>query len=192
MISELSSDVVDDFLRHGYELRSKLGSGSMGNVYLVFSKKYNLLFASKQILKQRHPQNDDDCIPLSSTRPKNSNHQIDHNPSAMKIMKSEDQINQKKVHIDPSVNYTQNQIRSSNSSDIENYSISRSSIEKILKSDSEIIAEESKNEIQFLMLLDHPNVVKMYEVFEERDYIYMILEYCKNNSLKDFVNLKRD
>lgn len=176
---ELSSEVSNDFLRHGYELRSKLGSGSMGNVYLVFSKKYNLLFASKQILKLRHPQNNEDIIPLTSSRSKKSSFQSDH-----------DQIIMKRVQIDPIINSTQNQIRSSASSDIENYSISRSSIERILKSDSDLIAEESKNEIQSLMLLDHPNVVKMYEVFEEGDYIYMILEYCKNNSLKDFVNLK--
>lgn len=184
-----SSDLSVDFLRHGYELRSKIGSGSMGNVYLVFSQKYNLLFASKQILKRRHTQNDEECIPLSSSKPKKANFQTDSEITPVKIISSEDQFSIKKVHIDPNAISLQSKIRSSASSDIANIQ-KTSDIERILKSDEDIIAEESKNEIESLMLLNHPNVVKMYEVFEEGDYIYMILEYCQNNSLKDFVNTK--
>lgn len=38
-----------DLARHGYELRDHLGQGAMGHVFLVYSKRYNQLFAAKQI-----------------------------------------------------------------------------------------------------------------------------------------------
>ena len=34
-------------------------------------------------------------------------------------------------------------------------------------------------EISLLSKLDHPNISKIYEVYEDEDAVYIIMEYCK-------------
>jgi len=41
------------------------------------------------------------------------------------------------------------------------------------------------NEIDILTQLDHPNVVKIYEIFDEGDYIYLVLELLAGGELFD-------
>lgn len=31
--------------------------------------------------------------------------------------------------------------------------------------------------------LDHPNVIKMYETFENNDYVYLVMEVCNGGEL---------
>ena len=38
--------------------------------------------------------------------------------------------------------------------------------------------EELRNEIDILKSLDHPNIVKAYEVFEKKSQIYIVMELC--------------
>ena len=38
--------------------------------------------------------------------------------------------------------------------------------------------EELKNEIEVLKNLDHPNIMKIYEFYEDENYIYLINEFC--------------
>ena len=38
--------------------------------------------------------------------------------------------------------------------------------------------EELKNEIEVLKNLDHPNIMKIYEYYEDENYIYIINEFC--------------
>ena len=38
-----------------------------------------------------------------------------------------------------------------------------------------------------LIRLDHPNIVNIYEVFEEEEYIVLILEYMSGGELYDAV-----
>eukprot|EP00959_Pyramimonas_sp_CCMP1952_P324840 6799459-Pyramimonas_sp.AAC.1 len=45
-----------------------------------------------------------------------------------------------------------------------------------------------KQEIQILKLVDHPNVVKLYEIFEDRDYLYLVFELCAGGSVHDYVH----
>lgn len=45
----------------------------------------------------------------------------------------------------------------------------------------------AKNEIQMLVRLDHPNIVNIYEVYEEDDCIVLILEYMGGGELYDAV-----
>lgn len=44
-----------------------------------------------------------------------------------------------------------------------------------------------KYEIDILKNLDHPNIVKLYEVFEDKTYIYLITELCSGGELFDVI-----
>lgn len=49
-------------------------------------------------------------------------------------------------------------------------------------------ADEQKmlfNEINILRLLDHPNIVKMFEFFEDEKRYYIVTEICKGGELFD-------
>jgi len=43
--------------------------------------------------------------------------------------------------------------------------------------------DELKNEIDILKTMDHPNIVKLHEVFNHKKQIYMILELCDGGDL---------
>lgn len=43
--------------------------------------------------------------------------------------------------------------------------------------------DELKNEISVLQSLDHPNIVKAYEVYESRVNMYIVMEYCSGGDL---------
>lgn len=47
--------------------------------------------------------------------------------------------------------------------------------------------EEKKllNEIEILTLLDHPNIIKVYEYFNTEDTLFIVLEYCSGGELYD-------
>lgn len=36
--------------------------------------------------------------------------------------------------------------------------------------------------------LDHPNIVKFHGVFEDKDYIYLVMEYLNGGTLFDYLN----
>lgn len=40
-------------------------------------------------------------------------------------------------------------------------------------------------EIDILKNLDHPNILRLYEVFEDKKYIYLVTEYCQGGELFD-------
>ena len=40
-----------------------------------------------------------------------------------------------------------------------------------------------KNEINIMSILDHPNIIKLYEIFEDEKYFYLIIEYCEGGEL---------
>ena len=42
-----------------------------------------------------------------------------------------------------------------------------------------------QKEISILKKVDHPNIIKLYEVFEDDKYIYLIMEQCKGGELFD-------
>ena len=45
--------------------------------------------------------------------------------------------------------------------------------------------EGFKYEINILIKLDHPNIIKLYEVYENEDYFYLIMELCLGGELFD-------
>jgi calcium-dependent protein kinase len=40
-------------------------------------------------------------------------------------------------------------------------------------------------EIDILKNLDHPNILRLHEVFEDKSYIYLVTEYCDGGELFD-------
>jgi len=48
---------------------------------------------------------------------------------------------------------------------------------KVIKKSKLIDTEKFKLELEIMRKLDHPNVIKLYEVFEDKKYIYFVMEY---------------
>lgn len=48
---------------------------------------------------------------------------------------------------------------------------------------SDISTECVNNEISILKQLDHPNIIKIYEYFEDEEHDYLIMEICKGGEL---------
>ena len=42
-------------------------------------------------------------------------------------------------------------------------------------------------EIDILIKLDHPNIIKLYEVYENEDFIYIVMELCNGGELFDII-----
>lgn len=40
-----------------------------------------------------------------------------------------------------------------------------------------------KREMQILQVVDHPNIIKLYDVFEDATYIHVVIEYCEGGEL---------
>jgi serine/threonine protein kinase len=49
----------------------------------------------------------------------------------------------------------------------------------------EELLQQLKTEIQFLMMIDHPNVVRLIEVLASKTKIYLVLEYIEGGELWD-------
>lgn len=43
------------------------------------------------------------------------------------------------------------------------------------------------NQIELLKNLSHPNIIQLYEIFNNRDKIYMIYEYCQEGNLFEYI-----
>jgi calcium/calmodulin-dependent protein kinase I len=58
-------------------------------------------------------------------------------------------------------------------------------MKKILK--SEIVTENKLeclvNEIKIMRILDHPNIIKLHKVYESKNYVKLILDYCPHGNL---------
>ena len=48
---------------------------------------------------------------------------------------------------------------------------------------SGVDSTEISNEIKILSRLDHPNIMKIYEFFEDKNNFYIITEYCDEGDL---------
>lgn len=63
---------------------------------------------------------------------------------------------------------------------------------KILKKSSmtEKQVDRARYEIETLKLCQHPNIMKLYDVFENADYIYLVLESLSGGNLYEFLKEK--
>lgn len=46
------------------------------------------------------------------------------------------------------------------------------------------------DEIAILKRLDHPNIIKYYETYENSKYMYIVMEYCPGGELFDVIAKK--
>jgi len=52
--------------------------------------------------------------------------------------------------------------------------------------------ERFRQEIAIMKMMDHPNVIKLYETYEDSRYIYLVMELCNGGELFDrIINLKK-
>ena len=47
--------------------------------------------------------------------------------------------------------------------------------------------ERLKNEVSILVSCDHPNIIKIFEIFDDRKNLYIVMEQCKGGDLLDYV-----
>ena len=47
----------------------------------------------------------------------------------------------------------------------------------------DLFLKEMKNEIAILRRMDHPNIIKIYDMFESKRSVYMIMDYCSGGDL---------
>ncbi|XP_072328865.1 NUAK family SNF1-like kinase 1 isoform X1 [Scyliorhinus torazame] len=45
-----------------------------------------------------------------------------------------------------------------------------------------------QREMEIMASLNHPNIIRIYEVFENKDKIVIVMDYCSNGELYDYVN----
>jgi len=45
-------------------------------------------------------------------------------------------------------------------------------------------------ERKIMKMVDHPNIVKLVDNFEDRNNIYLVMEICHYKSLRDYLNLR--
>ena len=50
--------------------------------------------------------------------------------------------------------------------------------------------DDLKREIDILKTLDHPNIVKYYEVYDDYKQIHFVMEFCKGGSLVEVLTEK--
>ena len=45
-------------------------------------------------------------------------------------------------------------------------------------------------EVNLLIIMDHPNIVKLYEVYENEEYLFLVMEYLKDGDMMTQFNKK--
>ena len=67
------------------------------------------------------------------------------------------------------------------------YSITDNKIVAVKKIHTIISSKYLKNEISLMKSLNHPNIIKLYDVIYHNDKVYMILEYCNGGDLSKYI-----
>ena len=52
-------------------------------------------------------------------------------------------------------------------------------------------ADEFNNEIEVLKALDHPNIIKLFDCYQDKSYYYMVEEYCSGGDLFDYIQKEK-
>mmetsp|Transcript_35160 Transcript_35160/g.34832 ORF Transcript_35160/g.34832 Transcript_35160/m.34832 type:complete len:106 (+) Transcript_35160:19-336(+) len=48
-----------------------------------------------------------------------------------------------------------------------------------------------KTEVRISKMMNHPNIIKTHEVFEEKGRIFIVMEYCSKGDLFDYIKQKK-
>jgi len=48
--------------------------------------------------------------------------------------------------------------------------------------------ESIQTEIEILKLIEHPNIIKLYDVFEDEKYVCLVIELMEGGELFDLIN----
>ena len=51
-------------------------------------------------------------------------------------------------------------------------------------------AYELRSEVNILCKLHHPNIIKIFETYEDMTYFYIVMQYCKGGTLSSRINLR--
>jgi calcium-dependent protein kinase len=51
--------------------------------------------------------------------------------------------------------------------------------------------ELMRTEIEILKICQHPNIIRLYDIFENIDYIYIIMEYCPGGDLFSYLEKRK-
>ncbi|CAG9311417.1 unnamed protein product [Blepharisma stoltei] len=65
------------------------------------------------------------------------------------------------------------------------YAVKSISKDRVLKE-----TESLRRELEILQIVDHPNIIKMYEIYEDKKYIHIVMELCTGGDLFDYLLLK--
>jgi serine/threonine protein kinase len=60
-------------------------------------------------------------------------------------------------------------------------------IKKISLTQKNNILQKIDQEVSIMQKINHPNIVKYYDVIKSNDYLYIVMEYCNNGSLEDVI-----
>ncbi|CAI2366758.1 unnamed protein product [Moneuplotes crassus] len=64
---------------------------------------------------------------------------------------------------------------------------SKFAIKALNKRHNKMKFADVKKEIEFLQKLDHKHIIKYFEAFQDRKYVYIVTEYCPNGDLFDYI-----
>lgn len=53
---------------------------------------------------------------------------------------------------------------------------------------SKEIKKEFLAEMELLSKLDHPNIIKVYELYYYNCFYYVVTEYCKGGTILNYIN----
>ena len=65
-------------------------------------------------------------------------------------------------------------------------------LDKIELSLDRIKSKRMEQEISILKILNHKNIIKLYEIMETEEYLYLITEYCESGELFDYIVKKKN
>ena len=61
----------------------------------------------------------------------------------------------------------------------------------IKKSENNEENEELLNEIEIMIKLEHPNIIKIYDYYLDKDNYYIIMEYISGGELLEYINKEK-
>lgn len=69
---------------------------------------------------------------------------------------------------------------------------SKCAVKIMRKADSSADMRMMEQELTLLCLMDHPNIVRLNEVFETREEVHMVMSYCSGGSLEEAIQRQDD